>query len=295
LVPGLGAGPFDVVFEGNYEDRVVNATHYEVTHRATKSHVTGAGTIETVDNGPKLLLSGTWDELRWPLAARFTAETPQLFRSPAGKYRLEGVWPYALSGSGELYVPQLDPMTVAMRGALHKDHLQVDELQLGAFGGTSLLAGEARWTPEESWKVAGPVKGFNPASLRPGFSGALDFNLQASGRPFNAESELDVTFGNLVGRLRGNSATGSGHLVRRGEDWTFDRLRFRAGSTALALDGSFGAKRALDLDFSLDADNLGLLAEGARGTLHAKGSVGGTADVPVIQLDARGSGIEAAG
>ncbi len=295
MVPGLGAGPFDVVFEGNYEDRVVNATHYEVTHRATKSHVTGAGTIEAVDNGPKLLLAGTWDELRWPLAARFTAETPQLFRSPGGKYRLEGVWPYALSGSGELYVPQLDPMNVVMRGALHKDHLQVDELQLGAFGGTSLLAGEARWTPEESWQVAGPVKGFNPATLRPGFAGALDFDLQASGRPFDAETELDVTFGNLVGRLRGNAATGKGHVTRRGEDWTFEKLRFRAGSTALSLDGSFGAKRALDLDFSLDADNLGLLAEGARGTLHAKGTVGGTADAPVIRLDARGSGIEAEG
>lgn len=295
MVPGLGAGPFDVVFEGNYADRVVNATHYEVTHRATKSHVTGAGTIETVDNGPKLLLTGTWDELRWPLAAHFTTEAPALFSSPAGRYRLEGVWPYALSGSGDLYVPQLDPMTVVMRGALFKDHLQVDELQLGAFGGRSLLAGEARWTPEESWNVAGPVKGFDPSTLRPGFSGALDFNLQASGKPFSAETELDVAFSNLVGRLRGNTATGSGHVVRRGDDWTFDKLRFRAGSTAFAIDGNVGAKRALNLDFSLDADNLGLLAEGARGTLHARGSVAGTSDVPVIKLDARGSGIEAEG
>jgi len=295
MVPGLGAGPFDVVFEGNYEDRVVNATHYEVTHRATKSHVTGAGTIETAENGPKLLLTGAWDELRWPLAARFTGETPQLFSSPGGKYRLEGVWPYALSGSGDLYVPQLDPMTVAMRGALHKDHLQVDELTLGAFGGTSLLAGEARWSPEESWSLSGPVKGFNPASVRPGFTGALDFNLAASGKPFNASTELDVAFSNLVGRLRGNSATGSGHVVRRGEDWTFDKLRFRAGSTALAIDGHVGAARSLDLDFSLDADNLALLAEGARGTLHAAGSIEGTSDIPVIKLDARGSGIEAAG
>ena len=293
MVPGLGAGPFDVVFEGNYEDRVVNATHYEITHRATKTHVTGAGTIETAENGPKLSLTGAWDELRWPLAARFSAQTPQLFSSPAGKYRLEGLWPYALSGSGDLYVPQLEPMTVAMRGALHKDHLQVDELELGAFGGTSLLAGEARWSPEESWSLSGPVKGFDPSTLRPGFSGALDFELEARGKPFNAETELDVAFSNLVGRLRGNTATGSGHVVRRGEDWTFDDLRFRAGGTALAIDGHIGAARALDLDFSLDADNLALLAEDARGTLHARGSVGGTSDAPVIKLDARGNGIEA--
>jgi translocation and assembly module TamB len=203
------------------------------------------------------------------------------------------VWPYALWGGGDLFVPQLDPMNVEMRGALHKDHLQVDELRLGAFGGTSLLAGEARWTPEESWKLAGAVHGFDPATVRPGFGGALDFDLQASGRPVRAETELDVAFSNLVGRLRGNAASGSGHVIRRGEDWTFDKLRFRAGSTALAVDGNVGSTRALDLDFSLDADNLALIADGARGTLSARGTVKGTSDAPVIKLDARGNGIEA--
>lgn len=294
-VPGLGAGPFDVLFEGNYEDRVVNATHYEVTHRATGTHVTGEGTIETAVNGPKLLLYGNWNDMQWPLAAKFTEQNPLLFSSPGGKYHLEGVWPYALSGSGDLNVPDLDPMTIAMRGAIHKDHLQIDELNLGAFGGTSALAGEARWTPSQSWKLAGPVKGFNPATLRPGFTGALDFNLNASGEPFSAATVLDVAFDNLVGKLRGNTATGAGRVVRRGEDWTFDKLKFRAGSTALAIDGQIGASHALDLDFSLDADNLALLAEGARGELHATGSVEGTADVPVIKLIARGTGIESQG
>ena len=96
-IPGLGAGLFDMAFEGNYTDGIVNATHYEITHRATGSHVDGAGTIEVVDNGPKLVLAGNWREVRWPLAARFTAETPQIFSSPQGSYRLEGVWPYALT------------------------------------------------------------------------------------------------------------------------------------------------------------------------------------------------------
>lgn len=289
VVPGLGAGPFDVVFEGNYADAVVNATHYEIRHRATGSQVLGEGTIETAPNGPKLLLYGDWNGLRWPLAARFTAETPQIFSSPEGTYRLEGVWPYALSGGGDLYVPQLDPMTVKMRGALHKDHLAIDELDLGAFDGRALLAGEARWTPDESWSLAGAVKGFNPDSLRAGFTGALDFNLAASGHPFNGEN-LDVAFDKLTGRLRGNAATGSGHVVRSGEDWTFDDVRFRAGNTRVALDGKIGSSD-LDLDFTLDADNLALLKEGAKGELHANGRVGGTADAPVVRLVARGAGI----
>ncbi len=292
MVPGLGAGPFGVVFEGNYTDRVVNATHYEVTHQATGSHVEGQGTIETAENGPKLLLHGDWRGLRWPLVARFTADTPQLFSSPEGSYRLEGLWPYAIAAEGDLFVPRLDPMTVAMRGALHKDHLQIDELDLGAFGGQALLAGAAHWSPEESWALEGSVKRFNPAALRPGFNGALDFDMKASGAPFGGNGKLDFAFSNLSGKLRGNSASGSGRVALHGDDWTFDALRFRAGKTSLAIDGEIGSSRALNLEFSLDADNLALLAEGARGELHARGRIGGTSAAPVIKLTAQGTGIQ---
>jgi translocation and assembly module TamB len=290
-VPGLGQGLFDVVFEGNYDDHVVNATHYEVTHRATGSHADGAGTIEAVDNGPKLMLAGHWRELRWPLALRFSAETPQIFGSPGGSYRLEGVWPYELSGSGDLYVPQIDPMTVAMRGLLHKDHLQIDEMQLGAFGGKAVLAGNARWTPEQSWDLQGPVTNFDPGTLRPGFSGALNFDMKASGAPFGSDN-VDFSFANLQGRLRGNTASGAGHVVKRGEDWSFDSVRLHAGTTAFAIDGDMGPNRALNLTFSIDADNLGLLAEGARGTLHAHGRIAGSSGAPVIKLTAQGADIE---
>jgi translocation and assembly module TamB len=84
-------------------------------------------------------------------------------------------------------------------------------------------------------------------------------------------------------------------VLRTGADWTFDKLRFRAGNTSLSVDGHIGAAQALDLEFNLDADNLALLSEGARGELHARGRVGGTAEAPVIKLDAQGSGIEAGG
>ncbi len=291
-VPGLGAGPFDTVFEGYYANRVVNATRYEITHRATGGHITGEGTIETAQNGPKLLLHGDWNDLRWPLAQAFTAQTPQVFASPAGQYRLEGLWPYALTASGDLNVPRIDPMTVALNGALHKDHLAIDQMVVGAFGGSARLAGEARWTPEESWALKGAVRGFNPATLRPGFVGALDFDLDASGKPFGSDGDLDVAFGRIGGKLRGSVASGGGRVRKHGEEWSFDTLRFRAGTLAVAVDGELGGTRPLNLDFSVDADNLGLLLDGARGELHARGRIGGTAAAPVVRLTAQGSGLE---
>src|SRR6185436_6739491 len=223
------------VFDGNYAQGIVHATHYEFTHRATRSRVEGAGTIQAVDGGPKLDLVGTWHAVRWPLIERFTAETPQIFSTPDGKYHLEGIWPYALTANGELYVPQLDPMTFALHGDLHKDHLAIGQLDLGAFDGRAQLAGEARWTPAQSWRLEGDVRDFNPAELRPGFNGALNFRLKAAGEPFSSDT-LDLSFANLSGKLRGNNASGGGHVRLEGEDWTFDALRLRAGNTSFAID-----------------------------------------------------------
>jgi autotransporter translocation and assembly factor TamB len=196
-----------------------------------------------------------------------------------------------LSARGDLYVPRLDPMTVEVRGALHKDHLQIDELDLGAFGGHALLAGNTRWSPEQSWELAGDVRGFDPATLRPGFDGALDFRLEARGAPF-ATSELDVAFSNVSGKLRGTPAGGGGRVHMAGDDWTFDAVRLRAGATNLSLDGTLGPNKPLDLAFSIDADDLGLLAEGARGTLHARGKIAGSSGAPLIKLDAQGANLE---
>lgn len=291
-IPGLGAGPFDVAFAGDWADGRVNTSHYELKHRATGSFIEGAGTIRPEEGGPRLELAGTWSQVNWPLVEHFTEEHPLLFSSGAGRYQLGGLWPYAISAEGELQIPALEAMTLQMRGALHKDHLAIDSLALGAFDGHAQLAGEARWTPAESWSLAGRMTGFNPAKIRPGFPGALDFNLQASGAPFGGDGVIDFSFSDLRGRLRGNPATGSGRVVMQGDNYTFEKLRFRAGNTSLALHGEVGSSRALNLDFSLDADNLGLLAEGARGELHADGRLGGTAEAPVIKFEARGSGIE---
>src|SRR5262249_16043026 len=114
---------------------------------------------------------------------------------------------------------------------------------------------------------------------------------KASGAPFGSDN-LDFTFGDLTGRLRGNAASGSGHVIKQGEDWSFDAVRVRAGTTSFAIDGNLGPNRALDISFGIDADNLALLAAGARGTLDARGKIAGSSGAPVIKLNAQGANIE---
>ena len=221
-VPGLGAGLFDMGFEGNYSDGIVNATHYELTHRATGSHVDGAGTIEVVENGPKLVLAG-----RLARSALATGRAIHRGDSAAVQQSARQLPPrrcLALCAHGQRRSVRAADRTddrSPCAARLHKDHLSIDQLDLGAFGGHALLAGEARWNPAERWALEGDVKGFNPAELRPGFSGALDFRLKAAGEPF-ASDHLDVSFSDLSGKLRGNAASGSGRVLKDGEDWTFE-------------------------------------------------------------------------
>ena len=115
------------------------------------------------ENGPKLLLYGDWRGLRWPLAARFTAETPQIFSQPRGQVPPRGSLAVrhhrerrsfrsaarSNDGRGARRAAQGSPADRRARLSAHSV-------------ASALLAGEARWSPEESWSLAGSVKGFNP-------------------------------------------------------------------------------------------------------------------------------------
>ena len=291
-IPGLGAGLFDTAFEGDYTDGIVNATHYELTHRATGSHVDGAGTIEVVDNGPKLVLAGNWRAGALAAGRALHRGDSAALQQSAGQLPPRRC--LALCAHG-----QRRPVRAAARtDDLRHARRPCTRITWGSSSSISAPSAAMRCSPARPagiprsagrWKAKS--KDFNPAELRPGFNGALDFRLKAAGEPFDS-NHLDVSFSDLSGKLRGNAASGSGRVLKDGEDWTFENLRLRAGTTRFQLDGNVGPTRELNLEFSIDADNLGLLAEGSRGTLHARGSIAGTSGTPVIKLDAQGAGIE---
>lgn len=281
---GLKAGAFDTEFAGSFAERVVSAKQIVIRHRGTGSRVVASGDIGIEPEGPRLGLRGQWQNFRWPWNG-----APEAFRSLAGEFSLAGLWPYAVEARGELLVPELPAVPFAAKGRLAKDHFAIGEADLQLFGSAAKLQGEARWQPAESWQIAGRVTKLNPAALRPGFPGALDFDIAANGAPFGADGVIAAEVQNLTGKLRGNNARGSGKFEKRGAAWTFDSVRFQAGDTRVALDGRLS--EVPDLRFTLEADNLALLAEGARGKLQASGSLSGTEQAPIVKFVAKGGGI----
>jgi len=281
---GLGAGVFDAVFDGAYANNVLTARRMELTHQASGAHLTGAGTIGVVDNGPRLNLKGNWREFRWPLVGSDVA-----LRSAGGDYAISGTWPYDLRGNALVSVRNFNSIPIKMAAQLAKDRLTVKSADLTLLDGQAHLAGEVVWAPGQSWSVAGNATGINPGKMRADLPGQLNFGFSAQGAGFTSDGDFSVELNDIAGRLRGLTARGAGKLARRGKAWEFSAVRVGLGQTNVALDGKVGEELALK--FTVDATDMSLLAADARGELHAHGALGGTRRLPALTLSAHGKGM----
>jgi translocation and assembly module TamB len=282
---GLRAGAFRTRFEGNYAARVVTARRIDIVHGGSRAHLTGAGTIGIVSQGPQLDLRGKWNDFRWPLVG----STPS-FQSASGEYSLSGVWPYDLQATGTFVTADLpEPMPFETVSKLDKTRLLLGETGVDALDGHFQLTGEVSWTPAERWAVAGRASDVDPGRVREDLPGQLGFGFAASGEGFGEDGDFSVDVRDLSGRLRGASASGGGKLARRANTWEFERVRVGLGRTRLALDGRIAEE--MDLTFAVDADDLGLLARGSRGQLDAQGTFKGTRANPVVAANVKASNL----
>jgi translocation and assembly module TamB len=282
---GLRAGEFAAQFVGHYADKVLTATHMEVRHNASGAHAVAAGTFGIVDNGPRLDLSGSWDNFRWPLIGRDVA-----IRSAAGTFTLQGILPYKVHLSGRGQAADLAEMPVELEGTLGKDSFAFAPAEVDLFDGHASVNGELRWSPAETWSVSGRATGINPARVRADLPGSVNFAFIASGRGFDPAGTLSASFSSLSGKVRGVAASGAGTLTHSGVTWGFDNVRVGLGSASLALDGHINNQ--VDLRFAVSTQDLSLLAPGSRGVLKSSGSMRGTLADPVILATAHGGGID---
>ncbi|HEY0767165.1 MAG TPA: translocation/assembly module TamB domain-containing protein [Steroidobacteraceae bacterium] len=280
---GLRAGLFEAQFSGNFADRVLTARHVELRHLASGARASGAGTIGI--DGPRLDLSGSVSDFRWPLVGRDPA-----VRDAAGSFTLAGVLPYRVHLSGSARAADLPLMPAQVNGTLGKDSFAFETAEIDLFGGHASLSGEVVWSPAESWSVTGHATGINPGVLRADLPGSVSFVLGASGRGFDTRGDFTASFSNLSGRLRGVAASGAGTLTRSGNTWGFSQVRVGLGTARLALDGHISER--MDLRFAVSAEDLSLLSPGTRGQLKASGTLGGTFADPVIVATAHGGDLD---
>ena len=283
---GLNGGAFHVNFSGNFAAQTLVVRRVQLQNRASHASLDAHGRIGIVRGGPRLDLQGVWRDFQWPLRGA----TPVL-TSAAGEFTLTGVLPYDVSANGRIKPAGLPEFPLQMHGVLAKDRLTVSDGAASLWGGHTSVTAQARWSPQDSWNIAGRVNDLDTAQLRSDVPGRLSFDFHANGNRFGGDSDLDVDLRNLGGRLRGTAAHGYGHVLRKNRLWQFDRVNVSAGGTNLTVDGSLGD--SADLEFKLNASDLSIIAPDTRGRLNAKGTIKGSAASPVVRLSATGSNLKA--
>ena len=306
VAPGLGAGPLNADFSGRYGAGVLTVSRLRLRHAASGAIADAQGSVTLASGGPRLDLRGEWTQFRWPLQS---ADAP--IHSARGSYTLQGLRPYALSAQGELRAADLPALQIALRGRFAPGELIADNAEVATMGARSQLAGELRWSPAPSWRIQGRVSDLDVAQLRPGIPGRLSFALQAQGSGYEREADLEAGITDLSGTLRGQRASGHAQIAHHVGDWLLNDVRLQLGATRIDLDGRVGsasttgtastagasrtvgaAGAALDLNFALDAADLGLLSPGAHGKLAARGSVRGDLHDPTLIASAQGRDID---
>jgi translocation and assembly module TamB len=277
-VPGLHTATLALQLESGFATRGLDIHRLVIHDPRSGTQLAAHGTV-TGGSGPlRLALAGSWQDFRWPLADR---DAP--VGSPKGDFTLEGDWPYRLKGEGLLRIAGLAPIPGRADTLIEHAQLRADSITLGAWGAEARLHGTVDWA--QQWQLAGTVQHLDVAALRPGIPGRLTFNVEANGRGTALRGRAD----GLSGQVRGQAASGHAGFGYADGDWRLEHVQLQLGRTRIELDGHAGQR--LDLQYLVDAGDLGLLAAGASGRLHAVGRVRGDAASPLLLATLDGSAI----
>jgi translocation and assembly module TamB len=279
--PGLHAGALETDFAGSYSAPVLTVEHFRLHHPGSGASASAQGTVTIATGGPQLELSGDWSQFRWPLA-----RAQPVVSSDSGHYTLSGQRLFDIHFDGPLRSPVLPPMTIlAAHGQLGAEGVSITEASLSSLGAQGQCSAEAHWGTSHSWRVQGHIADLQLAQWRAGFEGRLNFMLAVAGNGYQSSDALELQLSELSGEVRGQRAEGHAKLLRQNDNWQFQDVRLQLGATRLALDGHAGTP--LDLNFTLDADDLGLLQAGAHGHLQAHGTVRGDPHDMTLSTTAR--------
>jgi translocation and assembly module TamB len=283
--PGLQCGPLDAQFSGSYSARVLSVSQLRLHHAASGTVLQAQGSVTVVKGGPRLDLHGDWNHFRWPLA---DGNAP--FHSEHGVYTLQDIRPYAFTTQADLHVGEQAPLQIGMRGRLASDGLIAQSAQIQALGAHADVSGRMHWSPLSDWQLQGRVSELDVARLRPQTSGQLNFSFAAAGEGFNSQAPLQASISDLSGNVHAQRAQGHAQLAHRNGEWTFTDVRLQLGATRIELDGRAGS--SVDLNFAVNAADLGLLNADARGQIVARGHIRGDLHDPTIVSNAQARNLQ---
>lgn len=187
--------------------------------------------------------------------------------------------------------PGLPPARLALKGLGDLRGTEIESLRVETLEGQVEGQGRAAWDPVLGWDASLEWRGVNPGAFLGDWPGRLEGRIESRGTLETEGPRLKVLIEGVKGELRGFPVAADGRLELADRALQVQGLEASSGPSRLRVHGSVG-EAALDLDFELGSPDLGTLLPGAKGSLEAKGRLGGTRSDPRIRLDLAAAGVE---
>jgi translocation and assembly module TamB len=284
---------------GSYQDLGSGVATYRLARRGTDyyfeylnvkaangSDLTAKGTVGTAKKDLDLDLVADWRRFAWPLQGG-----KPVVVSRQGDAKLRGTLAdYRVDVNADLAGPGIPPGRWALSGRGTQEKMDLRSVQGSVLRGRLTAAGTVAWKPQVAWRLKVNGTDLDPGAFNPQFPGRLTFAAASDGTLRNAGpyGRVDVT--DLGGNLRGNPVAGSVHLELAGDRYGLPRLDLRSGSARLAASGSF-SKNAGNLDWKLDAPNLGEALPQAGGSVALQGNLSGPWKSPHVRAQGNGQAL----
>ncbi|MFY9825366.1 MAG: translocation/assembly module TamB domain-containing protein [Thermoanaerobaculia bacterium] len=280
--PDLGAAAVNYRLARRGTDYLVESLHVK---SANGSDLTAKGSIGTAKKDLDLDVLADWRGLAWPLTGKPTVVSRQ------GDAKLKGTLnAYKLDLNADLAGPGIPPGRWRLSGHGDPEKMTLRSVQGDVLRGRLTAEGLVAWKPQVAWKLKVNGENLDPGAYDPQYPGRLTFAAASDGELRNGNPYGKVEVTNLNGTLRGNPVAGAVLLGLAGERYNLPRLDLRSGSARLAASGSF-TTTAGDLDFRLDAPNLGEALPQAGGAISLQGHLSGPFKAPHVRAQGTGQSL----
>ncbi len=234
------------------------------------------------DSNLKLALS--WKNLRWP-----GNDTPW-FNSANGSGTIEGsINRYQVTLDTDSPWPQAAPSSWHASGTGNLEGMEIQSLRIKALKGEANLKGQINWSPQVNWQATGNINNIDPAGLLPQWPGQLKGKLKSNGSMENGKLIIHADIDKVTGTLRGHSVSLQSKLAWRDDHLDISQLNYYSGKSQLQLDGLIG--ELLDLNWTVNSNDLAELYPLAKGQLQANGQLKGPFKTPLIKASMNGKSL----
>ena len=240
-----------------------------------------------------MIANAAWSGLAWALSEQ------QTLRSPNGQLMLQGrADDYRFNGSGILESTGYPALAFTAEGTGNTQQVTLTRLQGDSTQGSFASSGEIAWSPAMKWQLQAAVDAFDPAFFAPDWPGKLSFRLDSDGQQSDTGLQGRLNVADVAGSLRGQPVSGTASASFLGDTLNVSQAQLVMGAARLSASGSISD--AWDMQWAINAPDLGRLLPDAGGSLQGQGRVAGPRALPHVtasldgkQLRLQGSRVDA--